>query len=161
MESSLQRVHGSALEASVCGPDAVFGGDQRFRVGGSHTEDSGEPAPEDGAGAAKGDGRPHADDVSGAERRGKGSGEGGERADAAVRSCAARKGETDCQGQLSLDEPGLPGQEKVGAGQEEDHGKAPEKLICSFCNMGYSFHNASLHGCQSLRFICSSVQGNK
>ena len=66
-QSAFQGVHRSAEHASAFGLHPILDGQQSFGVLRRDAEDARQPAPQNGARAAEGNGRSHADDVARAD----------------------------------------------------------------------------------------------
>ena len=71
LKTSVQRIHGAADHGTVLTLHSVFDSNQRLRVLGRHTEDTGQPHPEHRARASKGDRRADTDDITGSDRGGQ------------------------------------------------------------------------------------------
>ncbi len=125
VEAALEGEHRAAEHTAVFRLDAVFDGQQPFRIFGGHTEDAGDPAPEHRAGAAEGHGRGHAHDVAGADGGRQGGGQGAELADVAVRLAVLGQGQPDGFADFQLRKTQADGHEYVGAQEQNDHRPAP------------------------------------
>ena len=130
VQPALQRVHGAALHTAVRCLHTVFYRDQGLSIFGSDTEHTGQPAPEYGSGAAKGDSCSNADDIPRSDRGRQRGCQGSELAYFAVSALlfCDRKGNPFCN-RLPLDEPGPDRQEHMSSKQKSNHAPAPYEII--------------------------------
>ena len=125
--AALDDVHGAADDVALLVLHAVADGEQAFGVAGGHAEEPGEHAPEDGSGAAGGDGDGDADDVAGADVGGQRDHEGGEVGDVAFALVAAGEVEFEGGEEVALREAQDDGEVDVGAQQAEEQDVAPQE----------------------------------
>ena len=147
-DAVLQIVHGAAAPFAPLIPAAEEKAQHVFRIIGHHADDGGDPHPENGAGAAHGNGVGHAGDVSRADGGGQGGAQGLELGDgmpvvAVANSFFLLEQTPDGVGPhvaeaAELEEPGQHGHQNAGADQEHQRGNAPDHAVDGVIDGSYS-----------------------
>ena len=130
--------------------DAVFHGQQPFRIFGGNAEHPRQPAPEHGSRSAQGDGSGHTDDVACADSGGERGGQGAKLAHVAFCRRVRFDGQADGGEQLALREPQPYGHEHVGAQEDGDHGPSPQEVAARLDECAQGFHDVSFRSCPAV-----------
>ena len=133
-QAVLDVVHGAADPVAQCVSLTELDGQQNLGVLGTHTDQSGDPQPEDGAGAAQGDSCGNTGDVTGTDGSCQSGGHSLEGSDFALTGVGLLENLTDGVLQsiaklTELDACGTAGQQDACAHQQDQHGRTPHEAI--------------------------------
>ena len=144
MQSSFQRVHGSALHPAVLCFHPVLHGDQGLRIFGGDSEHARQPAPEHRARAAQHNGRSHSNNISRSDGRGQRRHQRAELTHLSLRVRIRREGKPDGRSQLFLNPARTDGHHQMRSEKQKDHGPAPYRFIHRvdqvYCCFRYLLH---------------------
>jgi len=129
MEAAVERIHRSADHGPVFTLHAVLDRNKGLCIFGGDAEDAGQPHPEDGSGTAEGDGRSDADDVAGADGRGKSGRQRTELRDVAFCIGVFLKGHFNRLEDVFLDETCPDCHVDVCSEQHDDERPSPKEII--------------------------------
>ena len=133
-QAVLDVVHGAAHPVAVLVPLTELHGQGNLGVLGTHTDEGSDPQPEDGAGAAQGDGGGDTGDVAGAHGACQGGGHGLEGGHLTLAGCGFVEDLADgvLHGVAELAElhaTGAQGHQDARAHQQDQHGNAPYESV--------------------------------
>ena len=107
--------------------------EEAFRIGRGHSQDSGDPAPENSARTAQGDGRGNPYDISRSQGGGKGGGKGGKHGEIPSIFLAFRcHGQADRFQNFFLRNVKFYGKIEMSSHEKKKQGTAPEKFVYTF-----------------------------
>ena len=140
-QTVLDVIHGAADPLALFVLFTELNGQQNFGVLGTHTDQGGDPQPEDGARAAQGDGGDDAGNVTGADGARQSGGHSLEGGDFALAGLTLledlAQGVFHCIAKLAeLHALGHQGQQDAGAYQQDQHGRSPHDAID--CTINFS-----------------------
>ena len=148
-QAVLDIVHRAADPVAVLVALTEPDGEDDFGEFGAHADESGDPQPEDRAGAAERNGRDDAGDVAGADGRRQGGGDCLEGSDFALTGRMALEDPAQRVAHriaepAELDESGHDAEDQPCADQEDEHGDAPHDAVDGVIDFSQPFHSFSL-----------------